>query len=59
MVRVPIRWGVIPDPDTKLEEGYGGAIYPGCLSPEKPADWGWRCPKCGWADYEGKLLKDG
>jgi hypothetical protein len=53
MVRVPIRWGIIPSPDKLKEEGYGGAIYPGCLVPKDPPDWGWRCPACGRATWKG------
>lgn len=53
MVRVPIRWGLIPDPDKKAEEGFEGAIYPGCLVPENAPEWGWRCPQCGAIDYDG------
>ena len=54
MMRVPIRWGILPDPEKKQQEGYGGAIYPGCLVPPNPPDWGWRCSECGYAIWEGK-----
>lgn len=52
--RVPVIWGLVREPDKRLEEKYGGVIYAGCCITEgESAEWGWQCPKCGWEDYPG------